>query len=87
MRCFICESKQIVSADDGCCRRRMLQRGGNARRRSKSNVQLLVESAPLMWMKGWIGNREVTVLRDTGSTGVMAKARLVDPSQYEDVGN
>ena len=28
----------------------------------------------LPFMKGWIGDREVTVLRDTGSTGVMVKA-------------
>ena len=33
-------------------------------------------------MKGWIGDREVTVLRDTRSTGVMVKAELVDPSQF-----
>ena len=33
-------------------------------------------------MKGWIGDREDTVLRDTGSTGMMVKAEPVDPSQF-----
>ncbi len=36
------------------------------------------DNLPLM--KGWIGDREDTVLRDTGSTGVMVKAELVNPS-------
>ena len=33
-------------------------------------------------MKGWIGGQEITVLRDTGSSGVMIRAELVDSSQY-----
>ena len=33
-------------------------------------------------MKGWIGDQEITVLRDTGSNGVMIRAELVDSSQY-----
>ena len=46
-RCVICESKQIISADEGCCRRfGRMQRRGDARRRTKMNVQfrLLIES-------------------------------------------
>ena len=39
-------------------------------------------SDELPLMKGWIGDREVTVLRDTGSTGVLVKARLVVPSRF-----
>ena len=38
------------------------------------------ENLPLM--KGWMGDQEITVLRDTGCTGVMIRAELVDPSQY-----
>ena len=38
------------------------------------------DNLPLM--KGWIGGQEITVLRDTGSTGVMIRAELVDSSQY-----
>ena len=33
-------------------------------------------------MKGWMGDQEITVLRDTGCTGVMIRAELVNPSQY-----
>ena len=36
----------------------------------------------LPFMKGWMGGQEITVLRDTGSTGVMIRAELVDSSQY-----
>ena len=38
-----------------------------------------MDELPLM--KGQIRNREITVRRDSGSTGIMVKARLVDPSQ------
>ena len=38
------------------------------------------DNLPLM--KGWMGGQDITVLRDTGSTGVMIRAELVDPSQY-----
>ena len=38
------------------------------------------DNLPLM--KGWMGGQEITVLRDTGSTGVMIRAELVDSSQY-----
>ena len=38
------------------------------------------DNLPLM--KGWIGDREVNILRDTRSTGMMVKAELVDPSQF-----
>ena len=38
------------------------------------------ENLPLM--KGWMGDQEITVLRDTGCTGVMIRAELVNPSQY-----
>ena len=38
-----------------------------------------MDKLPLM--KGIISNREVTVVRDSGSTGIMVKARLVDPSK------
>ena len=33
-------------------------------------------------MKGWMGGQEITVLRDTGSTGVMIRAELIYSSQY-----
>ena len=33
-------------------------------------------------MKGWMGSQEITVLIDTGSTGVMIRADIVDSSQY-----
>ena len=36
----------------------------------------------LPFMKGWMGGQEITVLRDTGTTGVMIRAELVDASQY-----
>ena len=38
------------------------------------------ENLPLM--KGWMADQEITVLRDTGCTGVMIRAELVNPSQY-----
>ena len=38
------------------------------------------DNLPLM--KGWKGDREVTVLRYTGSTGGVVKAELVNPSQF-----
>ena len=38
------------------------------------------ENLPLM--KGWMDDQEITVLRDTGCTGVMIRAELVNPSQY-----
>ena len=38
------------------------------------------DNLPLM--KWWMGGQEITVLRDTGSTGVMIRAELVDSSQY-----
>ena len=41
----------------------------------------VLEKDNLPLMKGFIGDQEVTVLRDTGSTGVMVKADLVHPSQ------
>ena len=42
----------------------------------------VLEKDNLHLMKGFIGDQEVTVLRDTGSTGVMVKADLVHPSQF-----
>ena len=42
----------------------------------------VLEKDNLPLMKGFIGDQEVTVLRDTGSTGVMVKADLVHPSQF-----
>ena len=46
-RCVICESKQIIPADEGCCRRfGRMQKRGDGRKRTKMNVQfrLLIES-------------------------------------------
>ena len=42
----------------------------------------VLEKDNLPLMKGFIGDQEVTVFRDTGSTGVMVKADLVHPSQF-----
>ena len=42
----------------------------------------VLEKDNLPLMKGFIGDQEVTVLRDTGSTGVMVKADLVHPPQF-----
>ena len=42
----------------------------------------VLEKDNLPLMKGFIGDQEVTVLRDTASTGVMVKADLVYPSQF-----
>ena len=42
----------------------------------------VLEKYNLPLMKGLIGDQVVTVLRDTGSTGVMVKADLVHPSQF-----
>ena len=42
----------------------------------------VLEKDNLPLMKGLVGDQEVTVLRDTGSTGVMVKADLVHPSQF-----
>ena len=42
----------------------------------------VLEKDILSLMKGLIGDQVVTVLRDTGSTGVMVKADLVHPSQF-----
>ena len=42
----------------------------------------VLEKDNLPLMKGFIGDQEVTVLRDTGSTVVMVKADLVHPSQF-----
>ena len=42
----------------------------------------VLEKDNLPLMKGLIGDQVVTVLRDTGSTGVMVKADLVHPSQF-----
>ena len=41
-----------------------------------------LEREDLPLMKGWMGDQEITVLRDTGCTGVMIRAELVNPSQY-----
>ena len=43
----------------------------------------VLEKDNLPLMKGLIGDQVVTVLRDTGSTGVMVKADLVHPSQFK----
>ena len=42
----------------------------------------VLEKDNLPLRKGLIGDQVVTVLRDTGSTGVMNKADLVHPSQF-----
>ena len=42
----------------------------------------VLEKDNLPLMKGLIGDQVVTVLRDTGSTGVMVKADLFHPSQF-----
>ena len=42
----------------------------------------VLEKDSLPLMKGLIGDQVVTVLRDTGSTGVMVKADFVHPSQF-----
>ena len=50
-RCVICESKQITSADDGCCRRfGRMQRRGDARRRTNMNDQFRI------LMEGYVEN-------------------------------
>ena len=42
----------------------------------------VINVGELPFMKGWMGGQEITVLRDTGSTGVMIRAELVDSSLY-----